>query len=177
MNKVAVAKEMLKLAKNLIAKTEIKMVRKPETDEWVVKVYVDGKYDEDKSYYTDDKKDAEDTMKLMKKEMGVTAGRSYAVRYVIKISQYQVYPSRQWVSTNAEWKAGIYGRPSPQSIKQYVEKFNASLEPSGVNSHIGRAGAIYGGEIVDQTTGETVAQWEDRGIIQFYKSKPTFESV
>lgn len=40
-----------------------KVVRKPETDEFVVKVYIDGKYDEDASYYTNDKLDAFATKK------------------------------------------------------------------------------------------------------------------
>lgn len=39
--------------------------RKPETNEWLVKVYVNGKYSEDKTYYTDDKQDAIDTAKTM----------------------------------------------------------------------------------------------------------------
>ena len=41
--------------------------RKVETDEWLVKVYIDGKYDEDATYYTDDKEDAINTMAYMKK--------------------------------------------------------------------------------------------------------------
>jgi len=41
--------------------------RKVETDEWLVKVYIDGKYDEDATYYTDDKEDAINTMAHMKK--------------------------------------------------------------------------------------------------------------
>ena len=39
--------------------------RKVETNEWLVKVYVNGKYSEDKTYYTDDKQDAIDTAKAM----------------------------------------------------------------------------------------------------------------
>ena len=35
-----------------------KMVRKPETDEWAVKAYDDGVYNEEATYYTDDKEDA-----------------------------------------------------------------------------------------------------------------------
>lgn len=37
-----------------------------DTDEWVVKVYIDGKYSDEHSYYTDDKADAEATMASMK---------------------------------------------------------------------------------------------------------------
>lgn len=73
MNKVAVAKELVAIANEIIEATETRLSlgRKPSTDEWVVKVFVNGKYDEDKSYYTDDRQDAIDTMKQMKKEMGI----------------------------------------------------------------------------------------------------------
>jgi hypothetical protein len=40
-------------------------VRKPETNEWVVKWYINGKYDENGTYYTDDKNDANDTYRAM----------------------------------------------------------------------------------------------------------------
>ena len=40
-------------------------VRKNEYGEYVVKVYVNGKYNEAKSYYTDDKEDAELTREAM----------------------------------------------------------------------------------------------------------------
>lgn len=49
-------------------KVKLCTVRKVETDEWVVKVYVDGKYKEGPTYYTDDKEDAIATMKHMTKE-------------------------------------------------------------------------------------------------------------
>jgi hypothetical protein len=67
------------------------------------------------------------------------------------------------------------GRPSAQNIKRYVEKFNEGLEPGGINQHLGRSEAIYGGRIYRQSTGETMAEWEDKGIIHSYKSKPAFE--
>ncbi len=41
----------------------LKLRRKSETNEWVVRWYVNGKYDEGKTYYTDDKQDAVNTMK------------------------------------------------------------------------------------------------------------------
>ncbi len=46
-------------------KVKLCVVRKVGTDEWAVKVYVDGKYKEDPTYYTDDKDDAIATMKHM----------------------------------------------------------------------------------------------------------------
>lgn len=41
------------------------LARKPETNEWLVKVYINGKYNENATYYTDDKQDAIDTAKTM----------------------------------------------------------------------------------------------------------------
>lgn len=46
-------------------KVRLTIARKPETNEWLVKVYINGKYSEDSTYYTDDQKDAIDTAKLM----------------------------------------------------------------------------------------------------------------
>ncbi len=44
-----------------------KPVRIPQTNEWVVKWMTNGKRDENKTYYTDDKQDAFDTYKIMVK--------------------------------------------------------------------------------------------------------------
>ena len=46
-------------------KIRLTIARKADTNEWLVKVYVNGKYSEDKTYYTDDKQDAIDTAKIM----------------------------------------------------------------------------------------------------------------
>ena len=46
-------------------KVRLTIARKSDTNEWLVKVYVNGKYSEDKTYYTDDKQDAIDTAKAM----------------------------------------------------------------------------------------------------------------
>ena len=45
-----------------------KMVRKPETDEWVIKAYDDGVYNEEATYYTDDKGDAIATKNVLVKQ-------------------------------------------------------------------------------------------------------------
>ncbi len=47
-----------------------KLARKAETDEWVVKAYKDGKYDEGATYYTNDKQDAIDTMRWLQSHPG-----------------------------------------------------------------------------------------------------------
>lgn len=48
--------------------TKFKVQRKPETNEWVVVVTVDGKRVEERCYYTDDKQDANDTRDAMQIE-------------------------------------------------------------------------------------------------------------
>jgi hypothetical protein len=104
------------------------------------------------------------------------AGGSRMIRYIVNTNDYMVYSTR-WSQTHAEWRVNQYGSPTPQNIREYVERYNASLEPDGVNSHLGRESAIYGAKIVDQTTGETVAVWSNRAIAQLYRAKPTFEVV
>ena len=105
--------------------------------------------------------------------MNKTAGGSRTWTNVLKVNDFLVYPGARM--TDMEWKTMMYGRPTPQNIERFVQKFNESLEADGANSHLGRRSAIYGGEVVNQMTGETVAQWEDKSIIHFYKSKPMFE--
>jgi hypothetical protein len=48
---------------------KLKLSRKSDTDEWVVRYYENGKLDDDKSYYTNDKKDAQETMESMKRRL------------------------------------------------------------------------------------------------------------
>lgn len=211
MNKEAVAKELVLIAKDLAAvekeaggailrldawkdgKPEIsvhnrwfivekegvdlgKLTHVRELDGWVVT-----EIDSVREYITVTSPDGEEhdfaqgfKLNIGSDTLGREAGRITTPRYVISVNDYQVFGGSH--QTAGQWKS-MYGRPSPQNIKRYVEKYNESLEPSGVNSHVGRRGAIYGAAIVDQETGEVVAQWEDKGIVQKYKSAPMFEVV
>lgn len=54
-----------------IGNTRLALCRKSETDEFIVRVWIDGKLDEDKCYYTDDKQDALATMDLFAKDLFV----------------------------------------------------------------------------------------------------------
>ena len=78
-NREAVSRELVAIVQDLVALegTRLTLVRNPSTDEWIVKVFVNGKYDEGKTYYTDDKQDAINTMKQMKKEMGIIAAEEF----------------------------------------------------------------------------------------------------
>lgn len=49
----------------------IRIKRDSDTGEWMAAVYVNGKFNDDKTYYTDDQKDARDTGKHMSEQMGI----------------------------------------------------------------------------------------------------------
>lgn len=44
---------------------KLRLVRKSATEEWLVKVWINGVYSEDQTYYTDDKGDALQTLTAM----------------------------------------------------------------------------------------------------------------
>ena len=98
------------------------------------------------------------------------AGRSTTPKHVFE--PLPVFP--RFRMTNMAWKTQ-YGRPSAQNIKKLVLKMNESIEPGGVNDHLGMTGAMYGGKVTDQFSGDVVAEWEDKGIIRDYKNRPAFQ--
>lgn len=106
---------------------------------------------------------------LEKTEMG----KSYTPTFVINVNDFQVFPTQN-VDPMA-WDTKYSGKPTEENIKKWVEMYNASLEPDGVNSHVGRSAAVYGGSIKNQKTGDIVAHWEDINIKKMYQDKPKFE--
>jgi ribosomal protein L37AE/L43A len=105
-------------------------------------------------------------------EEPLTAGRSSRIHYVFE--PYAVFS--RYRHTPMEWKRA-YGRPSAASIKKFIQVHNEALEPGGVNEHLGRGSAFYGGRIVDQLEdSEVVAEYEDKRIVREYKNRPTFEA-
>lgn len=64
--------------------------------------------------------------------------------------------------TPACWNTKSYGRPSEKTAREYVEKFNESLEPGKCNEHIRKAypnARMTGAKIIRQSTGEVVASY------------------
>jgi hypothetical protein len=59
-------KEVLKSV-DISADVELKLVRSREPGEWIVRYYEHGRLDDDKSYYTNDKEDAIQTMDMMRR--------------------------------------------------------------------------------------------------------------
>jgi hypothetical protein len=52
-----------------LPKNRMTIVKDRNTGEWVVKVYENGKLNEDKTYYTDDREDAENTKRAMQNSL------------------------------------------------------------------------------------------------------------
>lgn len=66
--------------------------------------------------------------------------------------------SRRFSYTLAAWDTKRHGRPSDETLAEYVAGFEASCAPGGVNAHLGDP-AIIGAYVVRQSTGEKVAEY------------------
>ena len=78
-----------------------KVKRKSSTNEWVVAAYVNGKFDEDKSYFTDDKQDAIGTMKYMQEKdpfvkTPVTESTKILITYKLIFHPQDAYHRKHW---------------------------------------------------------------------------------
>ena len=40
-------------------------------------------------------------------------------------------------STPCEWKVKVYGKPTKANLAEYAKRYNESVGPDGVNSHLG----------------------------------------
>jgi hypothetical protein len=93
---------------------KVKVVRKVDTDEFVVKVYVNGKYDEEASYYTNDKQDAFATKQSI-------LNRYKEHGYIVEESAKKVNP---WaVEKSIEKKTGkTFGKKHKEEIIKGIKK-------------------------------------------------------
>lgn len=70
------------------------------------------------------------------------------------------------VSTPMEWRARGsrlrpgYGSPTEANLEAFVQKMNASMDPGGVNAHLGCAHHIVSAKIVRQSDGKVMATYE-----------------
>lgn len=81
------------------------------------------------------------------------SGKSRTIKYIIKTKEYS---GRK--STPMEWEKS-YGRANDKNLKKFVEDFNESIK-SGVNKHISDDSMISNAEIVEQSTGKTLAKYK-----------------
>lgn len=68
----------------------------------------------------------------------------------------------------SEWKVKEYGKPTPENLSKWRDKFNQSLKPGGANAHIGMVGYIqYKLQIYNQKTKSVVCEF----------NPPMFETI
>ena len=85
-------------------------------------------------------------------------GRSRAVRYVVHFNVDRGF----W--TPSEWRARRehqipgYGAPTNENLAKHIAVVERATLPGGVNEHIGPT-KILNARIVDQNTGQTVAEY------------------
>ena len=72
---------------NPVSNIKLVLKRKSATNEWVVAWYENGKYSEKKSYYTNDKQDAIDTMASMKRRYRIAESNPYALQLYGKMKE------------------------------------------------------------------------------------------
>ncbi len=61
--------------------------------------------------------------------------------------------------TPAGWDTKHAGRPSDVTLKNYVEKFEASCRPGGCNAHLGPT-VVWSAKVIRQSTDEVVATYK-----------------
>lgn len=86
-------------------------------------------------------------------------GRSYTPAYRVETNDRCVHGSMEWRCRRRGQVPG-YGNPTEANLAKWVEKFNASLKPGGVNEHVGDRARVFKAQIVDQFSGTVVATYE-----------------
>jgi len=80
-------------------------------------------------------------------------GRTHTPKYRIEVREQGQRAMRVF----ACWYVKDKGKTTNKNLESWVEHFNTSLEPGGVNEHCGPKARISEAKIVNQKTGETLA--------------------
>lgn len=86
-------------------------------------------------------------------------GRSYTPRYVCEIVVPGTYHTPMSWDVKSRYGARGYGKPTDANLKKYVEGFEASTKPGGVNAHLGET-IVTSARIIDQFEGGVVATYK-----------------
>jgi hypothetical protein len=91
-------------------------------------------------------------------------GRDYRFRYSVEMTIVEGaitpagWPTRNRVGDHRP--AALLGKPTHAKLAQYVADYNASIQPGGVNSHIGAGGRCIAARNVDHDNDRAVvAAW------------------
>lgn len=92
-------------------------------------------------------------------------GKSRMIKYVVH-EQLNIdhMPSVRWKFTGpCKWDHKYLGKPTSEKLGQWVMDGNKSYLPGGINEHVSNAMGVvpycYAAKVVNQYTGETVAEW------------------
>jgi len=86
-------------------------------------------------------------------------GRSKICKLIIR-SKRDHYFYGEWYINNKKQFLG-YGKPTPENLSKWRDKFNESLKPGNANSHLGSDYRIQRDlEIYNQVTGEILAEYK-----------------
>jgi hypothetical protein len=58
----------------------------------------------------------------------------------------------------AQYGAPGYGKPTLENLDRWIARFEKSMQPGGVNAHLGYDPVLYA-KVVDQRTGEVLVEW------------------
>jgi hypothetical protein len=139
---------------------DIRLRRSAETDEWIAAVYKRGKFDDDASYFTDDKADAIATMAVMRKEYGLSEGFAaelpcrIGVAYLDALAGYFKYSPTS--HTDAQRRSAL--------IRKMRRAFVAALVAKGSTQQDAEAQADalkkdYLASLHESKLGESVQEW------------------
>lgn len=85
-------------------------------------------------------------------------GRSYTPKYVIRLETVRSRLGEVYL-TNMEWRAKDAGSPTVANIGKWVEKFEESMKPGGVNAHLGYDPVLRAEVVYNRSRGLLVAEW------------------
>lgn len=100
--------------------------RKNEYDEYVIKAYTDGKYDEEKTYYTDDWEDAVNTLNAMAKQSNKNVIEKR--KNVFETFDNEVKDAKKRGRKPSKVKVVKSVKDSKKSIKDIMVKINQNLD-------------------------------------------------
>ena len=94
-------------------------------------------------------------------------GRSVLIHRIVKIRALRGnYSPMKWHTRKEKGASGCDGKPTEVNLVQWVQRFEESQKPGGVNAHVG-PDIVLEAEIYNQKTGEIEATYK----------KPLFEIV
>lgn len=91
------------------------------------------------------------------------SSRDYTYRYSVRVQPVRGSHTPAGWDTRSRagrripaWQAG---KPTPGKLAQWVADFNASVQPGGVNEHLGPDARLVAASIYDHQIGAVVATW------------------